>query len=221
MIDLNFLTGKTTDQFVNFLNSKNLVHRDMNQNLLNLIKSAEQDGFEIALTSSFRSFELQQVIWNEKALGVRPVLDSNSNPIDLTDLSTEEILFSILRWSALPGASRHHWGSDLDIYDKKSISVDYKVQLIPSEYELGGPFYKLNLWLEANMHKFGFFRPYEVDKGGIAPEPWHLSYRPLSQNFLSLYSFERFEEHLKNSNFLLIEEAKQNSSEIYQKYIQL
>ena len=30
------------------------------------------------------------------------------------------------------------------------------------------------------MHAFGFFRPYTTDRGGVAPEPWHLSYAPVA-----------------------------------------
>jgi hypothetical protein len=31
------------------------------------------------------------------------------------------------------------------------------------------------------MHAFGFFRPYATDRGGVSPEPWHLSYAPVAQ----------------------------------------
>ena len=127
----------------------------------------------------------------------------------------------ILRWSAIPGGSRHHWGCDLDIYDQKAISSDYKVQLIPSEYESSGPFYQLTLWLDENMQEFGFFRPYSRDCGGIAPEPWHLSYRPLSEIFLNEYSYEKFQEHLNLADFMLLEVAKKHSLEIYQRFILL
>ena len=30
------------------------------------------------------------------------------------------------------------------------------------------------------MQRFGFFRPYRTDRGGVSPEPWHLSYAPVS-----------------------------------------
>jgi len=51
----------------------------------------------------------QAEIWNAKAAGLRPVLDANEQPIDTGTLSERELVFAILRWSALPGASRHHW----------------------------------------------------------------------------------------------------------------
>lgn len=224
VLDLAFLTGKTTDQLVAFqegVNQVHLVHREMYQDLTNLFNAARKDGFELAITSSFRSYETQKKIWNEKAQGIRAVLDSDSKPIDLSSKSNLEILYSILRWSAIPGGSRHHWGSDLDVYDLNAVPADYKVQLVPGEYEKQGPFYQLTLWLNENMQNFGFFRPYSLDCAGIAPELWHLSYRPLSEIFLLDYSYERFEEHLNLSDFKLLKEAKENSLEIYQRFIQL
>lgn len=221
MIDLDFLTGKRTDHLISFLQTKHLIHSQMNQALTDLFFAAKKEGFDLAISSSFRSYEAQKSIWNEKALGIRPVLDSNSKPLNLSAMSSMEILFSILRWSALPGASRHHWGSDLDIYDQNALTADYKVQLVPSEYESSGPFYQSTLWLNENMKDFGFFRPYSRDSGGIAPELWHISYRPLSEIFLEEYTFHRFEEHLSISDFTLLEVALENSAEIYRRFIQL
>jgi LAS superfamily LD-carboxypeptidase LdcB len=221
LIDLAFLTGKTTDQLVSFLDTRHLVHREMNHDLVKLFNAAKKEGFDLAISSTFRSFETQKIIWNEKSQGTRAVLDSNSIPVDLTYKTNVEILFLILRWSAIPGGSRHHWGSDLDIYDHKAVPADYKVQLVPSEYESRGPFYQSSLWLNENMQKFGFYRPYSQDHGGVAPEPWHLSYRPLSESFLTEFTFEKFEEHLNLSDFMLLDEAKNNSFEIYNRFISL
>jgi LAS superfamily LD-carboxypeptidase LdcB len=221
LIDLDFLTGRTTDQLVPFQEGKHLVHREMNQSLVDLFNAAKNEGFDLAITSTFRSFETQKIIWNEKSQGLRAVLDSNSIPVDLSSKSNEEILFLILRWSAIPGGSRHHWGTDLDVFDKLAIPADYKVQLIPSEYESQGPFYQLSLWLNENLDRFGFFRPYSRDCDGIAPEPWHLSYRPLSEKLLAEYTYDRFVEHLNLSDFRLLEEALDNSFEIYQRFIKI
>jgi len=43
-------------------------------------------------------------------------------------LRASEKIASILRWSALPGTSRHHWGTDLDIIDAKALTAEMKVQ---------------------------------------------------------------------------------------------
>ena len=65
------------------------------------------------------------------------------------------------------------------------------MQVIPAEYGAGGPFHRLTRWLDTHMQAFGFFRPYTTDRGGVAPEPWHLSYAPvakLAQESLSIDS---------------------------------
>ena len=63
-------------------------------------------------------------------------------------------------WSALPGASRHHWGTDFDVYDKAKIeSTGKKLELIPEEYEDNGPCALLSQWLFNNAEKFGFYFP--------------------------------------------------------------
>ncbi len=220
-ISLDFLTGKTTDQLKPFGDGGFLVHNEMHDSLSRLFAAANDAGFELALSSAFRSYELQKKIWNEKVQGLRPVLDSNSIPVDISTKTKEEILFLILRWSAIPGGSRHHWGTDVDVFDRKRKPLDYKLQLIPSEYEEGGIFHETTLWLTENMEDFGFFRPYSEDRGGIAPEPWHISYKPLSERFLESFDLEAFSEHLSNSDFLLIDEAKNNIALLYERFIQI
>ncbi|WP_024912708.1 M15 family metallopeptidase, partial [Chania multitudinisentens] len=144
-------------------------------------QAAKAAGFDLQPASTFRDFDRQLAIWNGKFCGERPVLDKDSQPIDITSLSAAERCEAILRWSALPGASRHHWGSDLDIYAPSLLPAGKKLQLEPWEYQEGGYFYPLNQWITEHMADFGFYRPFTEDKGGVAVEPWHLSYRPLAQ----------------------------------------
>ena len=140
-------------------------------------------GFELAIASSYRSFARQLAIWNGKASGERLVYDDSDLPVSLAGLTVTERLHAILRFSAIPGTSRHHWGTDLDVYDAAAVGPDYKVQLSPREVRAGGPFAALHDWLDARMaagNSRGFYRPYNEDRGGVAPERWHLSYAPLS-----------------------------------------
>ncbi|HEY6132244.1 MAG TPA: M15 family metallopeptidase [Halioglobus sp.] len=144
---------------------------------------ARKAGFELAIASSYRSFSRQLAIWNAKVSGVRPVYDDQDRPVNLEYLSPEEQLRAILRFSALPGTSRHHWGTDLDVYDAAAVSPDYQVRLSVQEVAEGGVFDPLHCWLDTRMaagQSQGFYRPYGTDRGGIAPERWHLSYAPLS-----------------------------------------
>ena len=148
-----------------------------------LQEDAREAGFELAIASSFRSFTRQLAIWNGKASGSRPVHDDRGQEVAMAALSAAEKLRAILRYSALPGTSRHHWGTDLDVYDAAVMPAGYQLQLSPQEVAAGGMFDALHCWLDKRMatgKSRGFFRPYAVDRGGVAPERWHLSYAPLA-----------------------------------------
>ena len=144
---------------------------------------AGQAGFQLAVASGYRSYERQLAIFNSKWGGERPVLDENDRVLVRQDHSAEEWLHRILRFSALPGTSRHHWGTDIDIFDPTRMSPDESLQLIPSEYHIGGIFEDVTRWLDeliASSDCEGFFRPYDRDRGGVSEEPWHLSYEPVA-----------------------------------------
>ncbi len=139
-------------------------------------QAARADGVELALASSYRSFARQLLIWNEKFTGLRPVLDADSQPLDVMSLSDEERIHAILRWSALPGTSRHHWGTDMDIYSPHLLPPGKALQLEPWEYSPSGYFAELTRWLDSHMQEHGFCRPFSSNQGGVAVEPWHLSH---------------------------------------------
>lgn len=162
------------------------LHRDVVSPFLELRFSARLAGFELALTSGFRDFDRQLSIWNRKVDGDLAVLDSHGVPLDITTLTPIQLVRAILRWSALPGASRHHWGTDVDVYDRAATPDGYEVQLIPAEVDPGGMHAPLHAWLDARIADgaaYGFFRPYDADRGGIAPERWHLSHAPTAGDF--------------------------------------
>lgn len=144
-------------------------------------QAAGKAGFNLYPASSFRDFDRQLAIWNGKFRGQRPLLDNDSRPLASQSLTVEARCHAILRWSALPGASRHHWGSDLDVYDADLLPPGARLALEPWEYAPGGYFAPLADWLAEHMAAFGFYRPYAQDRGGVAAEPWHLSYRPLAK----------------------------------------
>lgn len=213
------LIGQTEEHLTLDIRSHKLVHLQMLPALEKMRKAAALDGHSIDIVSSFRGFSAQLSIWNAKVRGERIILDSHGIPLDPKSLTETELVHAILRWSALPGASRHHWGSDFDVYDQKAISADYKVQLIPEETEGTGVFASLHQWLDDNLEKFDFYRPYSNDKGGIAPERWHLSYRPVAEQFESLLSYELIAETITNADIELKEIIIKELPEIYQRYI--
>ena len=180
--------------------------------------------------SIFRSFEKQKSIWNAKAGGHRTLLNARGEEIDAGLLSEEEKLWAILRWSALPGASRHHWGSDLDVIDTIALHhyqesfPYYRVELTPSEFE-EKPFSGLHNWLTKKIGEeksHGFFRPYSQDLGGVSPEPWHLSYWPVAGQTLSYFTLEKFRDALESSIYKdleLIDVVKYHADKIYRSYV--
>ncbi|GGF70805.1 M15 family metallopeptidase [Alteromonas lipolytica] len=148
---------------------------------------AQADGQDLQLVSSYRSFERQLAIWNRKWRGELPLYNHRGERVDSARLTAEERVYTILIWSALPGGSRHHWGSDLDVYDKASVdAAGGEFDLVDAEYRPGGPCYALAQWLNKHLDSFGFSRPFLQDKGGVATELWHLSHT------VSAAEFEKF-----------------------------
>jgi LAS superfamily LD-carboxypeptidase LdcB len=149
---------------------------------LNLRRAAEADGFDLVPHSSFRDFLRQLTIWNGKFSGERPLYDAAGRAVDANMLSARDRIEAILLWSALPGASRHHWGTDVDVIDRRATPPGYRVQLMPEEFAAGGPYAALAAWLEENASRFGFFRPFRGVRSGVQPEAWHFSYAPVAEN---------------------------------------
>lgn len=200
---------------------KSSLHPDVIQPLQHLSIAAARAGFVFSIASSYRNFSRQLSIWNQKASGMRPVLDSSGNVIDMQYLSDDEKLWAILRWSALPGASRHHWGTDVDVYDRSKIDETYQVKLTVDETELPGPFAEFHLWLTDKLMEQDcpFFRPYAIDNGGIAPEPWHLSYAPIANRYAALFSADILREQIIQTDILLKESILQNLDEIFERFV--
>jgi len=175
------LTGRTRAHVVEIDAPRAWLHRDVVRPFLAMRRAAARAGLELTPTSSFRDFEVQVRIWNGKWRGERPLLDRQGRVLEAARLAPAQRVAAILAWSAPPGASRHHWGTDLDVYDRAAVAPGYRLGLVPPEYAPGGPFARLTAWLDANMGRYGFYRPYATDRGGVAPEPWHLSHAPVAR----------------------------------------
>lgn len=197
------------------------IHPQVAKPLAELRCLAGREGFDLRLCSSFRSFERQLVIWNEKACGLRPVFASNGEKVDMLQLDEWQQVQAIMRWSALPGASRHHWGTDFDIYDAAAIDADYQLQLTPQEVEGEGIFAPLHNWLDTVIEKRGFYRPYATDTDGIAPERWHISYRPVAEQFAASLTRQVIADRLLSTEIALKDTVLENLDNIYTRYIDL
>lgn len=198
------------------------VHREAVRPFEQLRAAAAEAGFDLVILSGFRSFEKQLSIWNRKASGQLTVLDSEARPLDINALGDRELAFAILRWSALPGASRHHWGTDVDVYDLAATPEGYEVELIPAEVNPEGIFGPLHEWLDRRMAEgaaHGFFRPYDVDRNGVAPERWHLSYAPVAAEYMRRLTPDLLRETVEHAEMLLKEVVLEHLDEIYERFV--
>jgi len=176
-----------------------LIHPAIQQDLHKLLDAAQSAGQPIALISSFRSFDRQLTLWNEKWVGNLNVYALDGQLIDTAELSDDEKFHAISLWSALPGFSRHHWGTDIDIFSATAIKQGHKVELVASEFETDGVCASLNQWLDENLHNYGFFRPYQSYQQGIAAEAWHISHQATAQSIHDSFPVEQCQSHLAQS----------------------
>jgi LAS superfamily LD-carboxypeptidase LdcB len=176
------LTGQVRTHITDVPEPSCTLHAHAVAPFLGLRRAALADGFDLVAHSSFRDFSRQLTIWNGKFSGARPMLDASGHSIDVNELSPLQRIDAILLWSALPGASRHHWGTDVDLIDRHATAPGYRVQLTPQEFDAGGPYAALAGWLEANAARYGFFRPFRGVRSGVQAEPWHFSFAPVAEN---------------------------------------
>jgi LAS superfamily LD-carboxypeptidase LdcB len=175
------LTGRAASH-ITALPQIGALHHDVVAPFLAMRRAALAAGIDLVPVSSFRDFSRQLSIWNDKFSGVRPLYDAAGGVIDSTRLSPRERVAAILNWSAIPGASRHHWGTDLDLIDRGATAPGYSVRLNAAEYEPPGPYAPLAEWLAGNASRFGFFRPYRGVASAVQPEPWHYSFAPIAES---------------------------------------
>lgn len=194
------------------------VHNEMLADYTLLVNKASEAGIEIKIASGYRSFERQLLIWNNKFTGKTPIKNNDGDVINIQELSDLQIIEAILLFSALPGASRHHWGSDIDIYSPNLLNGQ-PLQLESWEYNSNGPMAKLSDWLTKNAKDFGFYFPYDRYRGGIAAEPWHLSYRPLATQYQSSLSLQLLHGLISQTDIAGKDVIIDNLTKIYEQFI--
>ncbi len=143
--------------------------------------AAKADGVDLKIASATRNFDYQKKIWDEKWAELDIQEESKES---ITDVPDELRRFrKILEFSSAPGASRHHWGTDLDINRINPLFADSQYDSIIRE--------KIYSWLVKNASRFGFCQTYtprdENRKTGYNEERWHWSYIPLARIFTQEY----------------------------------
>ena len=202
--------------------------------LVDLARACAEAGFILGLASGFRGFDRQLVIWQEKACGKRAVLDDKEQPLDVAQLTAAEQLEAIMRWSAAPGLSRHHWGSDFDVYPANLLPEGASLDLTCDE--AFGPFAAFYEFLDGYLKRAGpaFARPYFGDFGIglhpassshapasellIAQEPWHLSHIACSAPFERLFDFDQLVSLWREAGLALVDELAEREASIARQY---
>lgn len=213
------LTGRARTHIVELERPRCALHYATATSFLAMHEAAAAAGIDLAAASGFRDFDRQLHIWNAKWRGERPLLDRAGQPLDAASLDPAARVDAILCWSALPGGSRHHWGSDCDVIDAGALPEGYRVQLVAEEYTAGGVFERLSAWLDEHMGRFGFYRPYASTGCGAGVEPWHLSYWPVAHEALEGLTLPLLRRALAGSDILGKEQVLERLPEIYTRFI--
>ena len=221
MFDSLQLTGRSSSHVVALAPGSLSLHQAVVAPYLALRAQAATVGIALQAVSGFRSFERQLAIWNGKCRGERPLLDALGQPLQAQALRTEQRVAAILNWSALPGASRHHWGTEIDVIDAAALPAGSAPQLLCSEFAPGACFERLAAWLDSEaLHDYGFYRPYAQWRGGVQPEPWHLSYAPLAAAALQQLQLPLLAEALHSIELEEGAYVQQQLPDLYVRYVQ-
>ena len=135
-----------------------------------MYEAALADGVKLIITSGHRTFMEQVYEWELRWNNPRTEIVFE-NEIDKARF--------ILQYRAMPGTTRHHWGTDIDL---NSFELAY--------YQTPEGI-KVYNWLKENAETYGFYQPYtpfdEKRSTGYNEEKWHWSYKPLARLMLVKY----------------------------------
>jgi zinc D-Ala-D-Ala carboxypeptidase len=138
--------------------------------------AAAAAGVKLTIISATRTFGDQKGIWENKWNGQTLVGGKN---LSTTVADPVERAKAILRYSSMPGSSRHHWGTDMDLNSLENSYFDAGNG--KKEYD----------WLHAHAADFGYCQPYTLIGSerphGYQEERWHWSYMPIAARFLKAY----------------------------------
>jgi len=155
-------------------------------------KAAYLAGIDIKMVSSYRSFQRQEAIFERKFLSYTE--DDEMEPLDAID--------KIIEYSTIPGTSRHHWGTDIDIVDGyRKVEGDV---LVPEKFGSGGPYEDFKKWMDENSKTYDFHLVYTDNpkRRGFKYEPWHYSYAPLSKPMLEVFRSKNIVQILQREEFI-------------------
>lgn len=196
-VDENFLLGKTDfakDPRFSLVAANRSTKScyllfEVNAAFEKMAAAAQKDGVTLKVISGGRNFNMQKSIWEKKWSARRPNFKSD-----------KETALDILKYSSMPGTSRHHWGTDLDINS-----------LEPAYFASGKGKVEYD-WLQKNAARFGFCQTYDNKSSGrlgYSEEKWHYSFMPISSVLLGQYNakikYEKISGFLGSQSALEVE----------------
>lgn len=181
-VDKNFLLGKydpaTHEDFMIIPKAYAsregmLIQKKVWESFRKMHEEAQRAGVALTIVSATRNHDYQKGIWEKKWNAKAAAYKSPLSADDKVAIARD-----ILKFSSMPGTSRHHWGTDIDLND------------LEPEYFKKGPGKKVYDWLKKNAGAYGFcqtYTPKSWGREGYEEESWHWSYMPLSDNYLKEY----------------------------------
>ncbi len=182
-ISVNYLMGKfkpSKDKRFTIY-SGNYLRNETFEAFQKLKIEAAKSGINLRIVSATRTFSQQKQLWENKWMAHTPVNTDTGEflpkPFSKQDfLTKEQRALRILEFTAMPSASRHHWGTDLDFND------------VNPSYWANARGIREYAWLTENAPKFGFCQVYSANRlSGYKEEKWHWSYLPIAQNLTAEY----------------------------------
>lgn len=144
------------------------LHKDTYEAFQRMYAAAQAEGIRLTIRSAARNFDYQKGIWEGKWTGERKIENGTDAAKAYPDPKARAL--KILEYSSMPGSSRHHWGTDIDLIS------------FSNEYFDKGDGKKAYDWLKQHAATYGFCQPYTAGRPfGYHEERWHWSYLPLAQ----------------------------------------
>ncbi len=191
--DINYITGhfdptqhpdftRIEDQYTD--KQDVYLRKDTYEAFLKMYAAAEKEGIKLLIRSATRNFDYQKSIWEAKWEGRRELEAGETAPKAYPD--PKERALAILRYSSMPGTSRHHWGTDMDL------------NAFTNSYFEKGEGKKIYDWLTAHAAEYGFCQPYSAGREhGYNEERWHWSYLPVAKQLTYLAKTQLKDENIK------------------------
>jgi D-alanyl-D-alanine carboxypeptidase len=143
----NELTGKALPELYG---DTFKLRKEVAECFVEMRSAAELEGIKLFSASSYRNYDHQKRIWDQK-----------HKKFTKEGLSEIDVLHKLIEYSTLPGTSRHHWGTDLDIID---LAVKPPVDALNEiHFNENGVYSKLYEWLQKNANNYGFYEVYTLD----------------------------------------------------------